>query len=117
MTGSERRRSVRHLLGTTAEVHLGPRTVKGVVQDVSRHGMGILLPDDVQLNAGDLVWIVSHAVAPYAITATARRIGEGGFVGLEFEEVLTGDALDKIEALPLPLGDVDMDTTRDESAT
>ncbi len=38
------RRSARHLLGVTAEVHVGPSTVLGIVNDVSLHGMGVVLP-------------------------------------------------------------------------
>jgi hypothetical protein len=100
MSGAERRRSTRHLLGAAAEVHVGASTVSGVVQDVSRHGMGLVLPRDVEVFPGDTVWILAQNVAAYAITATVRRIGADGLVGVEFEEILSGEALDMLEKLP-----------------
>src|SRR5262245_41115501 len=101
MPGSERRRSARHLLGATAEVHVGPLTIEALVHDVSQHGMGLKLPIDVQVAKGDIVWIVARSVAPYAITATVERVGHNGVIGVQFEEILTGETLEVIEALPL----------------
>lgn len=88
-------------MGQTAEIHLGPKTVLGVVQDVSAHGMGLVLPGDVRPNVGDLIWVVVQSVASYAITGTVRRIAADGQVGIELEEVLSGEALDAVQQLPL----------------
>jgi hypothetical protein len=103
--GEERRRSARHLLGTVADVHVGPNTVKGVVLDVSQHGMGLRVPPELPIAEGDTIWILANAVAPYAITGTVRRISGEGRIGVELEEVLTGEALDVVESLPLPMAD------------
>lgn len=84
-----------------AEVHVGPETVQAVVLDVSQHGMGLVLPSSVEAKPGDLVWIIATDVAPYAITATVRRRGDAGFIGVEFEEVLMGEALQVVESMPL----------------
>ncbi|MCK6546971.1 PilZ domain-containing protein [Myxococcota bacterium] len=100
MGGSERRRSARHLLGVTAEVHVGPETVVAVVHDVSAHGMGLIFPQGLGIAPGETVWILASSVASYAITATVKRVA-GGFVGVELVEILTGDSLDRIEALPI----------------
>src|SRR5262245_8209188 len=105
MDGRDRRRSARHLLGVVAEVHVGPETVQGVVQDVSQHGMGLVLPRNLKIERGDTIWILAATVAPVAITATVQRITEDGLVGVEFHEVLSGESLDKVEALPLPMHD------------
>lgn len=105
MDGSDRRRSARHLLGVVAEVHVGPETVQGVVQDVSHHGMGLVLPRGLKIERGDTIWILATTVAPVAITATVQRITEDGLVGVEFHEVLSGEALDVVESLPLPMHD------------
>src|ERR1044071_3970648 len=98
--GRDRRRSTRHLLGVTAEVHVGPDTVMAVVHDVSKHGMGLVMPKDVEVKAGDTIWILATSVASYAITATVRRVQEGA-VGVELDEVLSGDALDGLQDLPI----------------
>lgn len=103
MDGRDRRRSARHLLGLIAEVHVGPATVQGVVEDVSQHGMGLVLPQGTEINIGDTVWILAQSVSPVAITATVRRIAESGVIGVELLEVLTGEALDVVESLPLPM--------------
>lgn len=112
MSGSDRRRSARHLLGVTAEVHVGPETVLAVVHDVSRHGMGLVMPKDVPVKVGETIWILASSVASYAITATVRRVNEG-LVGVELEEVLSGEALDALEKLPL----ADGTETPDEAET
>jgi hypothetical protein len=104
MGSSDQRRSRRHLLGATAEVHLGPDTVLGVVQDVSQHGMGLVLPADLQVQLGDLLMVMVDAVAAYAITGTVRRTDPDGLVGLEFDEVLEGETLARVKALPLADG-------------
>lgn len=104
MGSSDQRRSRRHLLGATAEVHLGPETVLGVVQDVSQHGMGLVVPSDLSVELGDLLMVTVDAVASYAITGTVRRADDDGSVGIEFDEVLEGDALAKVKALPLADG-------------
>ncbi len=101
MAASDRRRSPRHLLGQSAEIHLGPTTVLGIVQDVSAHGMGLVVQGDVPVTVGALIWVVVESVAPYAITGTIRRVSRAGEIGVEFEEILDGDALDRIESLPL----------------
>jgi len=101
MAASDRRRSPRHLLGRSAEIHLGPNTVLGVVQDVSAHGMGLIVPGDTEVGVGELIWVIVESVAPYAITGTVRRVSEAGEIGVEFEEVLSGDALAAVETLPL----------------
>lgn len=100
MDGAERRRSARHLLGVTAEVHVGPETVLAVVHDVSAHGMGLVMPSDVPVKLGDTLWILATAVASYAITATVRRVTDG-LVGVELDEILAGDALEKVEQLAI----------------
>jgi hypothetical protein len=100
MGGSERRRSARHLLGVTAEVHVGPETVVAVVHDVSAHGMGLIFPQGLGIVPGETVWILASSVASYAITATVKRVA-GGFVGVELVEILTGDSLERIAALPV----------------
>jgi hypothetical protein len=111
----ELRRSARHLLGATAEVHVGAATVIGVVQDVSRHGMGLVLPTDLAIKTGDVIWLLVEEVSAYAITATVRRSNEQGLVGVELEEVLEGDALERIEGLPI--NDNDPSTDPDAAAT
>lgn len=89
MDGPNRRRSARHqLTGVVAEVHVGPETVNGLVQDVSQHGMGLILPPDVQIERGQTIWILANTIASFAITATVQRITEGGLIGVEFHEVL-----------------------------
>jgi hypothetical protein len=105
MDGRDRRRSARHLLGLVAEVHVGPVTVQGVVEDVSQHGMGLVLPQDLKVERGETIWILAQTVAPVAITATVQRIADNGVIGVEFLEVLTGEALDVVESLPLPMTD------------
>lgn len=102
MGPQDRRRSPRHVLeGATAEVHVGPRTMLGIVQDVSQHGMGVVLPGNAGVEVGQLVWLVVEDLAPYAITATVRRVTPEGVVGVEFEEVLTGEALTMLQEQPL----------------
>jgi hypothetical protein len=101
MAASDRRRSPRHLLGQSAEIHLGPTTVLGVVHDVSAHGMGLVVQGDTEVTLGELIWVVVESVSPYAITGTVRRISAAGEIGIEFEEVLSGDALAAVESLPL----------------
>lgn len=101
----EQRRSARHLLGVTAEVHLGPHTVIGVVRDVSQHGMGLVLPTELNVKTGDVVWVLVEDLASYAITGTVRRSNEEGLVGIELDEVLAGQSLEKIEGLPLVDGE------------
>lgn len=101
----EQRRSARHLLGVTAEVHLGPHTVIGVVRDVSRHGMGLVLPTELNVKTGDVVWVLVEDLSSYAITGTVRRSNEEGLVGIELDEVLAGNSLEKIEGLPLVDGE------------
>ncbi len=96
-----RRRSVRHLLGQDAEVHVGPVTVSASVRDVSQHGMGLEFPQDTPIDVGQLIWILVESVASYAITATVIRVEDTGIVGVEFEEILAGEALEIIESLPL----------------
>jgi hypothetical protein len=103
MNGENRRRSARHLLGVVAEVHVGPQTVNGIVQDVSQHGMGLILPRDIEVTRGDTVWILANTISSFAITATVQRVTDEGLVGVEFNEVLGGDALDVVETLPLPM--------------
>jgi hypothetical protein len=97
----DQRRSARRLLGALAEVHVGPVTVRGEVHDVSREGMGLWLPPGTAIRPGDTVWLVVEFVATYAITGTVLRIDPGGRVGLELHEVLAGDALERVERLPL----------------
>jgi hypothetical protein len=101
MASSERRRSPRHLLGQSAEIHLGPHTIRGVVHDVSAHGMGLVVQGDTDVAVGELIWVIVESVAPYAITGTVRRVAAAGEIGVEFEEVLSGDALANVETLPL----------------
>ncbi|MBK6687282.1 MAG: PilZ domain-containing protein [Deltaproteobacteria bacterium] len=101
----EQRRSARHLLGVTAEVHVGPRTVIGVVRDVSQHGMGLVLPTDLGVKTGDVLWVLVEDLASYAITGTVRRSNDEGLVGIELDEVLAGNSLEKIEGLPLVDGE------------
>lgn len=101
MPRKDQRRSARHLLGTPAEVHVGPQTVLGVVRDVSQHGMGLVLPTDLEVHTGDLVWVLVGSVASYAITGAVRRTASGGLVGIELLEILQGEALEVIEGLPL----------------
>lgn len=72
-----------------------------MVQDVSAHGMGLVIPGDVQPHIGDLIWVVVESVASYAITGTVRRIAPDGQVGIELEEVLSGEALEAVKQLPL----------------
>lgn len=72
-----------------------------VVHDVSQHGMGLVLPDGFELVKGDVVWILASSFASYAITATVQRVFGDGGVGVEFIEVLSGEALGKLEDLPL----------------
>jgi hypothetical protein len=72
----------------------------GVVHDVSAHGMGLVVRGDAVVAVGDLIWVLVQDVASYAITATVRRITMDGLVGVEFEEVLSGDALTSVEKLP-----------------
>lgn len=103
MNGENRRRSARHLLGVVAEVHIGPETVSGLVQDVSQHGMGLILPRDINVSRGDTIWILANTISSFAITATVQRVTDEGLVGVEFNEVLGGDALNAVEALPLPM--------------
>lgn len=107
MEREQRRRSARHLLGATAEVHLGPKTVIGVVRDVSQHGMGLVLPTDLGVKTGDVLWVLVEEVASYAITGTVRRSNDEGLVGLELDEVLAGSSLEKIEGLPVAEGDTE----------
>jgi PilZ domain-containing protein len=109
-----RRRSARHLLGHSAELHIGPNTHTAVVQDISQHGMGLVLPDGVSLQEGDVVWILAKSVASYAITATVRRVFGDGGVGVEFVEVLGGEALEVLEGLPLA-GEGSVDLVDEES--
>ncbi len=104
MGSADQRRSRRHLLGATAEVHLGPDTVLGVVQDISQHGLGLVLPTDMHVDHGDLLMVVVDAVASYAITGTVRRIESDGSVGIEFDEVLEDDAWTRVKNLPLADG-------------
>lgn len=104
MGSADQRRSRRHLLGATAEIHFGPDTVLGVVQDISQHGMGLVLPSDVHVSHGDLLMVVVDAVASYAITGTVRRVDYDGSVGIEFDEVLEGQAWDRVKSLPLADG-------------
>jgi hypothetical protein len=106
--GREGRRSARRLLGTSAEVHIGPTTVTAVVVDVSAHGMALTVPDGVELKKGDVLWILASNIAAYAITATVQRMGGDGAVGVELNEVLSGDALEIIEALPLAPDEVEL---------
>lgn len=102
MSSDDRRRSVRHqLIETSVEVHLGPQTGTGLVIDISQHGMGLVLPSHMSAETGALLWMLVDRIAPYAITATVCRVGADGEVGVEFEEILQGDALEKIEALPI----------------
>ena len=103
MTAADRRRSARHLLGEPAEIHLGPTTVAGVVADVSAHGMGLILPPGTRVAMGDVVWVLTGRVAAYAITATVVRIGspDRERVGIQFDEILSGPALEQIQELPL----------------
>jgi hypothetical protein len=101
MAAPDRRRSPRHLLGQSAEIHLGPQTIRGVVQDVSAHGMGLVVQGDTEVAVGELIWVVVESVAPYAITGTVRRVSTAGEIGVEFEEVLSGEALAKVETFPL----------------
>jgi hypothetical protein len=95
------RRSARRLLDSRAEVHLGANTVEATVCDVSQHGMGLQIPEGATVQPGDTIWIVSHDVAEYAITAIVRRVYEPTRIGVEFEEILAGPALEKIGSLPL----------------
>lgn len=113
MVAEDRRRSARHMLGQAAEVHIGPTTVRGIVQNVSRHGMAVVLPGDIETRIGELVWITVDAVASYAITGTIKRRDDDGTLGLEFEEILTGDAVRNISELP-PV-DPDEFASQDES--
>ena len=82
-------------------MHVGPNTVMGIVKDVSQHGMGLVLPSEIEVKVEDTVWLLVDDIASYAITATVRRVGDDGFVGIEFEEILQGDALVTVEKLPL----------------
>lgn len=104
MGSADQRRSRRHLLGATAEVHLGPDTILGVVQDISQHGLGLVLPNDVIVAHGDLVMVMVDAVASYAITGTVRRVDNDGSVGIEFDEVLEDSAWARVQNLPLADG-------------
>jgi hypothetical protein len=45
--------------------------------------------------------VIVESVAPYAITGTIKRVSAAGEIGVEFEEVLSGDALAAVETLPL----------------
>ncbi len=102
MSSDDRRRSARHqLIETSVEVHLGPQTGTGLVIDVSQHGMGLVLPSHMSAKTGELLWMLVDQIAPYAITATVCRVGAEGEIGVEFEEILQGEALEKIEALPV----------------
>jgi hypothetical protein len=101
MAATERRRSPRHLLGQSAEIHIGPNTVLGIIHDVSAHGMGLVVQGDTHVELGELIWVVVESVSPVAITGTVRRLSAAGEIGMEFEEVLTGDALAAVESLPL----------------
>ena len=91
-------------MGATAEIHLGPETILGVVQDISQHGMGLVLPSDVHVSHGDLLMVLVDAVASYAITGTVRRVDMDGSVGIEFDEVLEGSAWARVKNLPLADG-------------
>jgi hypothetical protein len=97
----ERRRSARRLLGQSAELHVGPRTFSAIVQDISEHGMGLMVPDGVDVEKGDVVWILARTIAAYAITGTVQRLFGDGGIGIEFIEVLTGDALEVVQGLPV----------------
>lgn len=99
-SADERRRSARHLLNHPCEVHIGPITVTATVRDVSQHGMGLSLPPGTQVQLGEMVWVVVSDIANYAITATIARIS-GGTIGLQFVEILAGEALERVESLPL----------------
>lgn len=99
--GRERRRSARHVLTEPAEVHLGAVTVMARVEDVSKHGMGLTLPEGTKVEEGMTVWIITGKVANYAITGTIVRITERGRVGVAFHEILAGDSLEAIESMPL----------------
>lgn len=104
MSGADHRRSARHLLGTAAEVQLGPKTFAAEVRDVSRHGMGLVLPEAHGAQVGEAIWLVVDAVASYAITGTVRRVA-GTSVGIELDEILLGEALERIEAMPFAPGE------------
>jgi hypothetical protein len=104
MGSADQRRSRRHLLGATAEVHLGPDTVLGVVQDISQHGMGLVLPADMVVEHGDLLMVLVDAVASYAITGVVQRIDSDGSVGIEFDGELEASAWSRVQTLPLADG-------------
>lgn len=104
MITPDRRRSARHLLGATAEVHIGPQTVSAIVHDVSRHGVGLVIAEDVKVGIGEMVWILVSALSSYALTGKVQRLGGAGVIGVELIEVLQGDALEVLEGLPLADG-------------
>ena len=100
MAEENRRRSARHLVGVATELHVGTRTVLAVVRDISRHGLGLVVPSDLVAAIGDVSWVVVDTVSSYAITGVVTRFEEG-VLGLELEEILNGQPLERIERLPL----------------
>jgi hypothetical protein len=104
VSGAEKRRSARHLLAEPADVQLGTQSLLATVDDVSAHGMGLTLPPDAVVSAGDTIWIQTGKVSRYAITGTVRRVMPGSRVGVELDEVLVGESLVAVEGLPLADG-------------
>jgi hypothetical protein len=63
------------------------------------------LPTDLGVKTGDVLWVLVEDLASYAITGTVRRSNDEGLVGIELDEVLAGNSLEKIEGLPLVDGE------------